>query len=536
MSVQTVIYPPFIEYRRMFQRPQQLLRHLARLGWRAVYHDPGRVGRRQPYEEIEPNLFLLSVNAGARSLPLDQPPVLWITYPLHWTLVGKYYGEQLVVFDICDAPAGPFADWAAGVGPMLERADLVFCASWPLYEAYRGRHPHVYLCPNGADYPHFARVPAELPLELLGLPRPIIGYHGALAPWLDWELIAGVAQARKDWSLVMVGPPYALPEDVLPRAPNLHYLGEKAYGLLPAYLHGFDAGIIPFTVDAMTAAADPIKLYEYLAAGLGVVSTPLPQAQCCPLVRTASGVDGFVAALADVLEDSGAETRRAWAESQSWAVRARLIDAALQAFLDPGPHPVPAGGSGPMHRALAQWLKSRVPAASYLGVGAGTGPTSLCLAASARRVAYVDREGRAVAGMPAGPGVEVYRADILSLPFADGEFEVVWNAGVLEHYDEELQVKALREWSRVAACAVVGVVPRADGRPYPLVGEPGCPPAGPKRCYTTFRPQFEQAGLVVVEEADLGAGEARRLLDPDPPRCRRPVPAGRLLVTVGRRP
>ncbi|MEW6523732.1 MAG: methyltransferase domain-containing protein [Bacillota bacterium] len=556
--MRTVIYPPFIAYHRMFQRPQQLFRHLAKLGYRAVYHDPSRTGRKQPYHEIEPNLFLLSSTAGAASIPMEEPPVLWITYPPYWTLVGRYYQEQLVVFDICDAPAGEFAAWAGDVEPMLERAHVVFCSSQKLYQDYRDRHDHVYLCPNGADYEHFAGSNSPPPPELAHLPRPIIGYHGALAPWLDWELITDMVRQRPGWSFVMVGPPYAMRPEQLPQAPNLVYTGEKEYAELPAYVRSFDAGVMPFGLDDMTLAVDPIKMYEYLAAGCCVVSTPLPQAARCPVVQVAEDAAGFIAAIENGLGDAARKaSARSWAESNSWITRARLVQAVLETFLDESAatseqvqvfdraYAVAAHQTTAMHRALAGFLLKHCPAETYVEVGAGTGLTSSCLARRARRVAAVDLAPAALCRLKQLRRVEAYRADMLRLPFARGEFEVAWNAGVLEHYEEDVQVEALKELGRVASRHVVVAVPHAGCRPYrlgKLVAEvAGRWSYGEERSYVTLAPQFARAGLELVQEASLCPKEGWWFMDASVPGGREILPqevlessAGYLLVSVGR--
>lgn len=502
----SVVYPPFISFDTMVQRPQQLLKHLARLGVQAIYHDVGMWGRKPPFREVEPNLYVLSQDAPLHTIP-HHPTVLWISYPPHWNLINRYYDERWVVFDICDAAAEEFADWGTGTDNMLERADLVVCSSWPLYRQYQGKHPSVYLCPNGVDYDHFASGSAP-PADLTALRGPRIGYHGAVASWLDWDLIEELAHMRPDWNFIFVGPPYNLQARELPQAPNLIYCGEVAYKNLASYVQAFDAGIVPFRVSEMTCASDPIKVYEYLAAGKGVVSSRLPQAEMNPLVTIADHAAGFAQALETILGESPCQRqeRQHWAKNNSWKRRAQVIVAALQAWVpqdgfEPSPPP------SPMQRDLAAFLLREVPATSYLEVGAGTGLTSHCLVAPGRRIAAVDQQPESLVRCRRHSGVEAYRADMFALPFADAEFDVVWNAGVLEHYPPHRQVEALREMKRVASKAVVAAVPYRHCQPYRLGRHTGEKtqqwPYGDEETYETLAPLFAEAGLVLEKETDL---------------------------------
>ena len=103
----------------------------------------------------------------------------------------------------------------------------------------------------------------------------MVGYVGEVADWFDTELILRLARRQPEWSIVLVGPATADARDALAGA-NVHVLGRRPYSELPRYLAGFDCGLIPFRASPLTAAVSPVKLYEYLAAGKPVVSTPLP--------------------------------------------------------------------------------------------------------------------------------------------------------------------------------------------------------------------------------------------------------------------
>lgn len=160
---------------------------------------------------------------------------------------------------------------------LLRRADLVFTGGYSLYEAKRDRHPAAYPFPSSVDRAHFdrARNDGRDPQDQRDLPRPRLGFYGVIDERMDLQLLAAVADARPDWSLVMVGPVVKIAEADLPRRPNLHYLGGKTYAELPDYLSGWDAALMPFALNEATRFISPTKTPEYLAAGRPVISTAI---------------------------------------------------------------------------------------------------------------------------------------------------------------------------------------------------------------------------------------------------------------------
>src|SRR5262249_39293502 len=148
---------------------------------------------------------------------------------------------------------------------------------------------------HGVDVAHFSRAldPALAPpADAAGLGRPVIGFFGLLAEWIDLGLLAGIARARPQWTLLLIGKAN-VDTSALRALPNVRLLGQKPYATLPAYCRAFDVGVIPFRVDELTVRANPLKLREYLAAGLPVVSTDLPEVRkYAGLVRLAAGVEG----------------------------------------------------------------------------------------------------------------------------------------------------------------------------------------------------------------------------------------------------
>lgn len=160
---------------------------------------------------------------------------------------------------------------------LIERADLVFTGGTSLYEAKRSRHSNVHVFPSSIDAAHFgrARSGGEEPADQAPLPYPRLGFAGVVDERMDLELLATLADAHPEWSLVIIGPVVKIDEADLPRRANIHYLGGRPYPALPDYMAGWDVALMPFAINEATRFISPTKTPEYLAAGCPVVSTPI---------------------------------------------------------------------------------------------------------------------------------------------------------------------------------------------------------------------------------------------------------------------
>ncbi|WP_375393414.1 UDP-galactopyranose mutase [uncultured Sphingomonas sp.] len=160
---------------------------------------------------------------------------------------------------------------------LLEQADIVFTGGTSLYEAKRDRHSNVHAFPSSIDAPHFARARDTMddPVDQVDIPRPRLGFCGVIDERMDLDLLAAIADARPDWSLVVIGPVVKISESDLPQRSNIHYLGRRSYDALPDYMAGWDVALMPFAINAATRFISPTKTPEYLAAGCPVVSTPI---------------------------------------------------------------------------------------------------------------------------------------------------------------------------------------------------------------------------------------------------------------------
>lgn len=246
-----------------------------------------------------------------------------------------------LVYDCMDAWDG-FPGIAAAL-PDAERAlvaaaDGVTVSARALWDAWSPANGRITLVRNGADPEHYAVPPAETPLA--GVDGPVVGYIGAIASWVDVELVARTAKARPDWTFVLVGGIFDVDETELAALPNVRLEGQRPYALMPAYVQRFDVCWIPFAVDAITAAVDPVKLYEYFSLGKPVVVRPLPEAAGHrDLLYEAQEPGDVLPLLERALAEDDPDLRarrRAAAEDGSWRRRADGLVAALQRASEPG--------------------------------------------------------------------------------------------------------------------------------------------------------------------------------------------------------
>ncbi len=255
---------------------------------------------------------------------------LWTFLPNVADYVGTL-GEELAIYYCVDewsmfSHLDPEATVAAEQ-ELLERVDAVFAVNTALADAKRATCAAAYVSPHGVDHELFARAldeTTQVPADLAALPGPRIGFYGTLRDWVDLELIAHVARARPRWSIALIG--QELTDLAAIRGiPNVHLLGQKRHDELAAYCKGFDVAMIPYRIDPRMAFVNPLKLREYLSAGLPVVSTPVPEVARYPdLCRVAADGDGFVAAIERALEETTASSRAARSEAmctETWSAR-----------------------------------------------------------------------------------------------------------------------------------------------------------------------------------------------------------------------
>jgi len=210
-------------------------------------------------------------------------PITWTFLPTSADVVGSL-GEGFILYHCVDE----FSEFTGTNKTALlemerrlsQRANLVIVSSDRLYENKQHLNPNTFLVRHGVDVEHFRNACSPttvVPNDVVTLRPPVIGFHGLIADWVDIELIRFLASARPQWSFALIGK-LEMNAEPLRRLTNVHLLGTKEYALLPACCKGFDVAILPFVINELTLAANPLKLREYLAAGLPVVSTAIPEA------------------------------------------------------------------------------------------------------------------------------------------------------------------------------------------------------------------------------------------------------------------
>ncbi|ACC79008.1 UDP-galactopyranose mutase [Nostoc punctiforme PCC 73102] len=260
----------------------------------------------------------------------------------------RHLQPQAVVYDCMDelsAFQGASPTLKNYEAELFSRADLVFTGGQSLYESKVNQHPNVYAFPSSVDVAHFGQARnVQEPEDQAHIPHPRLGFFGVIDERMDIELLAGIAEARPDWHLVIIGPVVKIDPANLPQHENIHYLGGRDYKQLPAYLAGWDLAMLPFARNESTRFISPTKTPEYLAAGRPVVSTSIrdvvrPYGES-KLVRIADTVSEFVtAAELAMQEDTPASEwlsrvdvfleKISW--DRTWASMMKLIDSAIAA-------------------------------------------------------------------------------------------------------------------------------------------------------------------------------------------------------------
>jgi glycosyltransferase involved in cell wall biosynthesis len=268
--------------------------------------------------------------------------IVWVYHPGYGATVARL-PHSLLVYDCVDEYTA-FPEFAKSKSwiaererALCQRADLVFTTAPSLYESKRRLNPeHTHLVHNVGDAEHFNRaLEPDLPVpeDVANLPHPVIGFVGAVSDYkLDADWVLHLAQARPNYSIVLVGPTGigdpSTDVSRLLQAPNVHLLGQRAYGSLPGYLKGFDVAVIPYRINDYTRGVFPIKFFEFLASGRPVVISNLPALKSYyDQVLVATNADEFVARCDAALGDSEAHktARVELAAKHSWPERIRQL-------------------------------------------------------------------------------------------------------------------------------------------------------------------------------------------------------------------
>jgi len=250
-----------------------------------------------------------SVRRVCRRLGFDRP-VTWTFEPASAEVAGRLGEGALVYHCVDEFSEFSGTDKAALLElerQLMTKSDCVFVSSDRLLANKRQYNPNTFLVTHGVDVAHFRAACdayTTVPEDIASLTGPVVGFFGLIADWVDLELIRFLADARPDWNFVLIGK-HVTDLRAVSGLKNVHILGPRPYAVLPNYAKAFDAAILPFVVNNLTLAANPLKLREYLAAGLPVVATALPEAEKLgSLVRIGRNTLEFLHHLESILSSS----------------------------------------------------------------------------------------------------------------------------------------------------------------------------------------------------------------------------------------
>jgi len=293
--------------------------------------------------KINRRLLGSQIKRLARSRGLAKP-ILWIAIPTAADMIGTL-DESAVVYHVSDKYDANTMDHATDPALIrrlheqaIDAADLIFYSGRKLFsEAERGCE-RSHLLEQGVDYDHWRRV-RETPVapEIAQIPRPRIGYFGAIEPWLvDQELIKRASRERPEWHWIFIGNKSRGLE--IEDLPNVHFLPPVPYADLPGYAAGFDVCVLPWeTEQSFTSYGSAIKVREYLATGKPVVISPLPEYEPMrEVLRIARTRDDFLRLVEEALHENDAAAvarRQASVASGTWDARAEWVSGLIEQVL-----------------------------------------------------------------------------------------------------------------------------------------------------------------------------------------------------------
>jgi len=281
-------------------------------------------------------LYYARIRRALRRLP-GEHLILWLSHPLQAGALNAFSRRALACYDWTDdwaafdvLPVEDPAEIVARNEDILRGADIVFAVSAELERRAAVVNPNTHRAPNATDPEKLGGAATDGPVapELADLSRPIVGYVGQVADKLDYDLIGEMARARPGWNFVFVGPVWSSKREhvvALETLGNVLFLGACPFDELTAYLRGFDVCILPHAVSPLTRSMDPIKLYDYLATGKPIVSTPVAGVErFADVVYIADNLADLVTGIEDALNENEQLTQKrlAYARQNTWSQRA----------------------------------------------------------------------------------------------------------------------------------------------------------------------------------------------------------------------
>lgn len=314
--------------------------------WRAMpppllpgyYHSP-------TVTRINANVVDWRLKSAIEQFLQGERPILWLFKPEHHFMIGRY-NELISVYHCID-------EWTVGTSgrkkavieqlekEMLHKADMVFANSVLTWQNKKKIAPHALRFPSGADIAHFQQsATAQPPAQLAALKSPILMFAGWIGDKINLNLLHQVAVEKPDCTLVIIGGLFpghdTMSMKKLAQLPNVILPGRIAFDQLPNWFGGADLCLLPYVTGDQAKYRSPLKLYEYLATGLPVVSTPHPEVNAFEAHVAIAEPAAWTATIDAVLQQDTAEkrqTRLLLAKENSWEVRVTGMLNAVQNYL-----------------------------------------------------------------------------------------------------------------------------------------------------------------------------------------------------------
>jgi glycosyltransferase involved in cell wall biosynthesis len=332
-----IISLPTIDWNWMLQRPQHIMRNFAKKGYLCFYCTYNQKSLEvSGIKRIEKNLYLCSNPQYLNYIP---SPTILITWTLNNECIS-IFKNPVVVYDIIDT-LKIFSCYNKNMEEMhkllLNKSDIITVTNKLLLNEIKKARKDALYVPNGVDVNDF-RVSSKVHFRdikrIANKGNRIVGYYGALANWLDYDLINFLAKNKPDLEFVFLGCNYDGSIKRLKKSRNVHYLGLKKYSDLKHYLSFFDVAILPFKINEITLSSSPLKIFEYMAGGKPVVSTNLPELRSYKSVLLSKNKTQFLKNIDKSLrlKDDMKYLRllEKEAKENSWDKRVDLVEKALK--------------------------------------------------------------------------------------------------------------------------------------------------------------------------------------------------------------
>lgn len=363
------LFFPDISWQSLYQRPHHLASRLSQ-HWPVLWVEPATLSQKASFlpVRVQENLYTVSLpffpyNArnpqikrfarllsrwsavrwclvrvqlwllrhALRRLGGAHDVTAFFIHNIQGTRLADFLKPRVVLFDYIDNLFG-FTDFPAHMHEewkqTIQRADIITATSPTLKSLIQQEmRVTVHLVTNGVEFSRFADRGQNRPTDLPPEGSPIVGYTGSVYAWLDFSLLRAILHSLPTVNLVIVGhdhPDVRTQLHALRQYPNFSFLGVKPYADIPAYLHSFTVGIIPFRRTSLTAGVNPVKLYEYSAAGVPTVATNFSEdlKEFADVVTIAGTSDQFLDAVRSIIhagpDPKAAVARREFAQRHDW--------------------------------------------------------------------------------------------------------------------------------------------------------------------------------------------------------------------------